>query len=95
MKILAIEKEVEGALWNDCDALLQQEAHHVFQLYLADCLREIYFTETNGAVLILECSDAEAANRLLAELPLVQSGKITFEVMQLKPYTGYKRIIQS
>jgi hypothetical protein len=46
MKILAIEKDVENADWSNTDDLLKQEALHVFELYLAGTLREIYFTET-------------------------------------------------
>ena len=37
MKILAIEKEIEGAIWEDTEKLLEQEAQHVFQLYLSKC----------------------------------------------------------
>jgi hypothetical protein len=93
MKILAIEKEMEGATWDHTEELLEQEAHHVFRAYLTGSLREIYFTEEKLAVLILETLDRETAEKILDSLPLVQSGKIQFEVMELLPYTGYKRII--
>ena len=95
MKILALEKEIEGAEWNDTEDLLEWEARHVFQLYLSDSLREIYFTEDRTAVLILETKDKEAARKLLGALPLVKSGKIEFEIMELRPYTGYARIINN
>ncbi len=95
MKILALEREINGADWNDAETLLEQEAHHVFQLYLNDHLREIYFTENKTAVLILETENQAAAEHLLNQLPLVKAGKIRFEVMMLKPYTGYTRIIQN
>jgi len=94
MKILALEREIEGVNWNNTERLLEQEAQHVFQLYLSDDLREIYFTENKNAVLVMETKDRQTAERVLDSLPLVKSGKIRFEIMELKPYTGYERIIK-
>ena len=95
MKILALEREIEGTIWEHTETLLEQEAQHVFQLYFSDCLREIYFTEKKNAVLILETKDKETAEKLLNELPLVKSGKIKFEIMELRPYSGYERIMKN
>jgi hypothetical protein len=94
MKILAIEKEIEGVKWDNIEDLLEQEAQYVFQLYLSDSLREIYFTEEKNAVLILETDDRETAKELLDSLPLVKNRKIRFDIMELRPYTGYERIIK-
>lgn len=93
MKILAIEKEAEGVKWDSLGDLLAQEAQHVFRLYLSDSLREIYFTENKNAVLILETDNKTTALKLLATLPLVQKRKIQFDIMELRPYTGYERIL--
>lgn len=95
MKILAIETETENVEWDNLEGLLKAEAQHVYQLYLSDSLREIYFTETKNAVLVLETENKKAALKLLDTLPLVKAGKIIFEVMELKPYTGYERIMSS
>ena len=95
MKILALEKEIEGTTWDGTENLLREEAQHVFQLYLSDTLREIYFTEDKNAVLMMEVKDRETAKILLDALPLVKSGKIRFEIMELKPYTGYERIFSA
>ncbi len=94
MKILAIEKEMEGVNWNNIEDLLKEEALHVYNLYLSNSLREIYFTEDKNAVLILEAENMEIAIKLLDSLPLVKSGKIKFEIMELRPYTGYERLIK-
>jgi hypothetical protein len=94
MKILAIENETEGVAWDKLADLLKDEARHVYDLYLSDSLREIYFTENKTAVLIMEAEDKQAAMKLLDTLPLVQTGKIKFEVMELRPYTGYERIMK-
>jgi hypothetical protein len=94
MKILAIENEIEGVEWATLQDLLQDEARHVYNLYLSGSLREIYFTENKNAILIMETEDKKAAIKLLDTLPLVKSGKIKFEVMELRPYTGYERIMK-
>ena len=92
MKILAIERETEGVEWDDTHPLLYDEAHCVYELYLSGTLREIYFTETKNAILILETDSVQTAQRLLDNLPLVKSQKTTFNVSELKPYTGYERL---
>jgi hypothetical protein len=94
MKILAIEKEIEGVVWDNSEDLLKEEAQDVYNLYLSDSIREIYFTEDRHAVLVLETEDKKAAIKLLDSLPLVMSGKIFFEVMELRPYTGYGRLMK-
>jgi len=93
MKILALETEIKDVIWKNTETLLEQEAHHIFQLYLSDCLREIYFTEDKNAILIMETENKNEAKKLLDSLPLVKSGKIRFKIMELRPYTGYERII--
>jgi len=95
MKILALEKEIEGVKWDNLEDLLEEEAQFVFQLYLSDSLREIYFTEEKNAVLIMETEDRKTAEKLLDSLPLVKSGKIRFDIMELRPYTGYERILKN
>ena len=94
MKILAIEHEREGVDWGDLGDLLKEEARHVYDLYLSDSLREIYFTEHKNAVLVMEAEDMKAAIKLLDSLPLVKSGKVKFEMMELRPYSGYERIMK-
>ena len=94
MKILAIEKEIEVAEWDNIETMLADEAKHVFQLYLSDKLREIYFTTENNAVIILETKDLKTAKEILDELPLVKNKKISFDIVELRPYKGLERLIQ-
>ena len=96
MKILAIEKEIPGTDWSAVDkALLAQEASEVYKMYLAEWLREHYFTEEKCAVLVLECENKLHAQELLSELPLVKKKLIVFELMELHAYMGYDRILIS
>lgn len=94
MKILALEKEVDGVDWSNCDEVLKQEALQVYQLQKSGIIREIYFNQNHCAVIILECASATVAKNTLNELPLVKSGLINFEVMELTPYNGYDRVIK-
>jgi len=94
MKILAIEIEVPGADWSGADALLKEEARHVYGLYLSGVVREIYFTEAHEALIILECADKADAERLLGEFPLVRAGLIRFTLKELHPYDGYSRLME-
>ena len=93
MKILAIEKELKTVDWKKESQILIEEAKSAYKMMLSGSLREIYFTENKQAVLILECEDSIAAKELLNELPLVREGMIDFELMELRPYTGFSRLM--
>lgn len=93
MKILAIEKEVPGVKEDDYKPFLKHEALQAWNLYQKEIIRELYFTKPdNFAVLILECKDADEADKYLNTLPLVREGLIRFEVLPLIPYTGFARL---
>jgi hypothetical protein len=95
MKILAIEKEVEGKEQKDFEPHLKSEALKVWQLYREETIREIYFNkEKNTAVIILECNNKQEAENILNDLPLVKENLITFELVQLVPYPGYERLFK-
>ena len=93
MKFLALERELPDATAQAFQPLLKAEARGVWELQQSGVLREIYFNaDQHTAVMLLECSDIEAARNLLARLPLVQAGLITFDVIPLVPYDGFARL---
>jgi len=95
MKILAIEKEIEGKRQELFLSHLKSEASEVWRLYQDDVIREIYFDDENHrAILILECKDVKEAKERLSELPLVKEQLIQFEVIALSPYPGYSRLFK-
>ncbi|MGE5363737.1 MAG: hypothetical protein ACM3SM_06370 [Bacteroidota bacterium] len=94
MKILAVERETGNTELQNESRVLADEASAVYAMYLNGNIREIYFTEMNTAVLILECRDTSEASGLLGKLPLVQNGLISFEISELRPYTGFSRLMQ-
>lgn len=93
MKYLAIEKDLPVTNWENTENLLANEAREVLKHYLSGTLREIYFNESHNAVLILECENKSKALELLEMLPLVRNKMIEFEITELFPYTGFKRIV--
>ena len=96
MKVLALEKETPGVTGDQFKPHLRAEAARVWELCQAGVLREIYFSQDeHTAVLIFECDDAAEARQVLATLPLVQAGLITFKVIPLVPYSGLARLFVS
>jgi muconolactone delta-isomerase len=94
MKIIALEKEVPG-ITDDrfTPEILRTEAARALELYQAGMIRELYFRhDRQEAVLILECKDAEEARSVLATLPLVKEGLITFDIIPLVAYPGFSRL---
>lgn len=96
MKILAIEREASGVSPDDFKPHLKAEAQRVWELYQLGVFREIYFdSDSHGAVIVMECRNADEARRYLDTLPLVSEKLIRFEVMQLEPYSGFSRLFSS
>jgi hypothetical protein len=93
MKILALEKEKSGLTSNDFVPYLNAEAKHVYALQQKGIVREIYFNQNHEAVLILECENLNIAEGLLNNFPLVKNGLINFELMELRPYSGFSRLM--
>lgn len=93
MKILAIEKETTHVNWEQENEVLINESYQVYHLFQEGVIRDIYFTENYDAVIILECASKLEAEQVLDTLPLVKAGLIRFDVMELRPYTGFDRII--
>ncbi len=93
MKLFALEREVPGTTAEQFRPHLEAEAAKVWELYQAGVFRELYFRQDRSeAVLVLECADAQEAERVLGTLPLVKQELVTFEVIPLVPYPGFSRL---
>jgi hypothetical protein len=93
MKILAIEKEIQGVTDEQCKPHMKAEAMRAWELCQSGEFREMYFrADGDGAILVLECANALEAKNVLATLPLVKAGLIDFEVIPLKAYPGFARL---
>ena len=96
MKILAVEKEYPRFGADAFKPHLKSEAARVWELYQAGIIREAYFRQDRPeAVLMLECANIEEAREILNSLPLVKEKLIAFEIIPLKPYSGFSRLFSS
>lgn len=93
MKILALEHELPGATAEDFQQYARAEAARAWELHQQGIIRELYFrADRDEAVLVLECEDVTAAQRVVDSLPLVEQGLITFELIPLAAYPGFARL---
>jgi hypothetical protein len=94
MKLLALEREVPRVLdVAFTEELLRSEAAAVWRLVQNGVIREIFFRgDREEAVLILECSGRQEAEKVLSTLPLVERSLISFEVIPLRAYPGFDRL---
>lgn len=93
MKILALERELPGATPEQFQHHAKAEARTAWQLHQSGALRELYFrADRSEAVLVLECDSLMEAQIVLAGLPFVQAGLITFELIPLRAYPGFARL---
>ncbi len=92
MKILAIEKNLRQIDPDRERATLSDEAIALYELYHDEIVREFYFNENHEAILVLEYTSIAACEELLHELPLVKNGLTRFELMEMRPYTGFERV---
>jgi hypothetical protein len=93
MRIIALEREREGATAGRYRILAASEARKVWELQQAEFIREAHFRrDMNSAVLILEADSEKAAAERLNELPFVRENLIEFELIPLRPYPGFERL---
>ena len=96
MRILAIEHENVGLTHDNFKPHLYNEAAQAWELYQSGLIRQIDFCkERSAAVILLECEDLDHARQVLATLPLVEAGLITFELLTLSAYPGFARLFES
>ena len=95
MKILALEHELPDATAEQFGQYANDEARKAWELHQAGIIRELYFrADRNEAVLVLDCASVSEAQEILAALPFVKAGLITFEVIPLKAYPGFARLFE-
>ena len=97
MRILAIERPVEGAdAARFTPELRADEARQAWRLYQAGVIRELYFhADEPMAVIVLECADVAEAGTALETLPMVSAGLIEFDVLPLRAYPGFARLFET
>jgi muconolactone delta-isomerase len=72
------------------EALLEPEAERVRDLYTQGILRSVAGRgDIKGAVVELECADADQAHRTISSLPLAAAEMLDVQVIPLLPYRGF------
>ncbi|HEU6439935.1 MAG TPA: muconolactone Delta-isomerase family protein [Terriglobales bacterium] len=96
MLILAIETPVEDLTESRFTReIAATEARRACDLQQSGAIRELYFrADSPAAVLVLECVDVAEAQTVLAPLPIVAAGLISFEVVPPRAYTGFARLFE-
>ncbi len=93
MKILALERELPGAVREQFQSYGKGEARAAWNLYQHGIIRELYFrADQHTAVLMLECASTDEAAGILAKLPFVREGLIGFDLIPLTAYSGFSRL---
>ena len=93
MKILALKRENSTATQAQFQRYAKEEARAVWELYHQGVMRELYFrADQPTAVLVLECASTGEATTVLANLPLVKQGLVSFELIPLAAYPGFARL---
>ncbi|MHA1945471.1 MAG: superoxide dismutase [Candidatus Hodarchaeales archaeon] len=96
MKIIAIEKEKPDSTPELFKEYSEREALEAWDLYQEGFIREMYFrADKSCAILILESNNLIEANDKLQLLPFVKRGLISFDLIPLKPYTGFSRLFKT
>jgi hypothetical protein len=93
VKLLAIGRPRPGV---DARAAIaphaEEELRALWALYRDGLVREAYSPGAPGVVLTVEAASSEAANERLAELPLVRSAIIEFELIELRPFAAFEQL---
>ena len=92
MKILAVEKNIHRIDPEKERSILSEEAIGLYELYHDEIVRELYFNENHEVILVMEYTSVAACEELLHELPLVKMGFTRFDLMEMRPYTGFERV---
>ncbi|MBT7976464.1 MAG: superoxide dismutase [Rhodospirillaceae bacterium] len=89
MKVFVTFTRKAHATAEDFQRLIEAEDKYAFALYGGDKIREMYSrADGQGAIAVLECDDADHANALMAELPMVKKGLLDVECHGALPYAG-------
>jgi muconolactone delta-isomerase len=69
---------------------IQAERERVRELYRDGIVRAIWSrSDVAGAVMLLECPDARAAQAAVGSLPLAQRGMLDVQILPLAPYPAF------
>lgn len=94
MQFLVLTTDAPGVDWKRQDDLLRAEARTAYGLWQKGVVRQLWFTEEQDAVIILECANKRTAKATVESLPLIKHGLLRYTLTQLSPYPGFDRLLR-
>jgi hypothetical protein len=82
----AVDVRVEVARHADA------ELRALWELYRDGVVREMYSPGGPGAILILEAESAQDAEQRVSQFPLIASGVMALEVIELRPFAAIEML---
>ena len=97
MKILVFAKRHADVSLDQMRPLIKPEIEAVWRLYAQGFVREFYARADQGGPVILavECDTVEAAQRMLADLPMVQRNLLDLDLIPLAPFNNLSQLFQT
>lgn len=96
MQFLAILKVKPDAPREKLGPLLKPEAAHVWEMTTSGVIRSVHYIKGPvGAVLMLEAVDEQEAEKHIKQLPMVEHGLLSVEILPLTPFTGFAALFAS
>ncbi len=72
----------------------ESELRALWELYRGGTVREMYSPGSPGAVLVLEADSVDAAQQVLAQLPLVANEIMTLELIGLQSFAAFQMLFR-
>lgn len=97
MKILVLAQRHADVSVDQMRPHFKPEVEAVWALYAQGIVREFYTRGDQGgpAILAVECETVEAAQKVLAELPLVKLKMLDLNLIPLAPFSGLTQLFQA
>jgi muconolactone delta-isomerase len=94
MNILAIERELPARIPPGAAETLRAETAGLWDLHKRGLIRQLWSACDGRAILLLEAANAADARHQLATLPMVQTGRVEFSLIELRPYDALERLFE-
>lgn len=96
MKILVLAQRHSDISVDQMRPYFKSEIEAVWRLYAQGIVREFYSRADQGGpvILTIESETVEAAQKALAELPLVQRKMIDLDLIPLAPFSNLSQLFQ-
>jgi hypothetical protein len=93
MKLLAVLRPREGVdVRAEVSRHADAELRALWELYRDGVVREMYSPGSAGAILVLEAESVKEADRQVARFPLVASGTMVPEIIELHPFAAIEML---